>query len=102
MDKGKNLNIFFLGFYLIFLAGILSCAKDDDQKTEETEIEEETEITITVEDLTLNIDEHPEDGYILGAVEAETNIGTLSFSLIEQNPTDALSLILKRILKLLL
>lgn len=82
-----------LAFIILAITIMFSCAKDDDQKTEETEIEdEETEITITVEDLALNIDEHPEDGYILGTIQAETNIGTLSFSLIEQNPTDALSI----------
>jgi|GEM_PF-3136398 hypothetical protein len=62
---------------------IFSCSKDDSKETEAPEI------TISVEDFTKTVNEHPEDNYILGKVIAETNRGNLTFVIEEQNPNDA-------------
>jgi len=81
---GNRLIKFNFYIILLFVTIVFSCAKDDDVKTEETII------TITTEDLIISIDEHPEDNYILGKVESETNIGSLIFNIEEQDPNDAL------------
>lgn len=78
--KALKFNILFL---FLPLAIIFSCSNDDDRP-------EEIEITISVEDLTLNVDEFPVTNYVLGRVHAETNRGSLRYTLQEQNPHDAL------------
>lgn len=83
IQKYKNIKFGFF-FLFLFLVTIFSCSKDDDRRPEETEI------TISVVDLTLNTDAHPADGYILGKVQAETNRGSLTFSIEEQSPSGAL------------
>ncbi len=42
--------------------------------------------TITISDFTISIDENPENGFILGQIEATTNSGTLSYHLHQQLP----------------
>lgn len=73
-------------FFILFLSlvFVFSCSKDDDKHPQEDEI------TISVEDLTINIDEFPETNNLLGKVQAETNRGSLTYTLQEQNPHDAL------------
>ena len=48
-------------------------------------------IEITVQDLTVDVDENPTDGQIVGTIQANGS-GTLSFSITSQTPTGALSI----------
>ncbi|WP_437395792.1 hypothetical protein [Flagellimonas lutimaris] len=48
-------------------------------------------IEITVQDLTVDIDENPTDGQIIGTIQVNGS-GTLSFSITSQTPTGALSI----------
>jgi len=48
-------------------------------------------IEITVQDLTVDIDENPTDGQIVGTIQVNGS-GTLSFSITSQTPTGALSI----------
>lgn len=86
-NQTNKLDLFNLIFILLSFVLIISCSQDDTKEIEEIE---ETEIIITVEDLAINVNEYPENNYILGRVEAETNIGVLIFSIEEQSPSEAL------------
>ena len=48
-------------------------------------------IEITVQDLTVDVDENPTDGQIVGTIQVNGS-GTLSFSITSQTPTGALSI----------
>lgn len=76
-----------LCYYFFFLTFIIvSCSSNDDSKVDDTPVT----ITITAEDFIIDIDENPYNDYVLGRVNADTNLGKLSFSLEEENPSGAL------------
>ncbi|WP_430907416.1 DUF1566 domain-containing protein [Maribacter sp. 2-571] len=75
----KNLKI----LYFIIMGLLFSCAESD---------EETIEITITVSDLSITIDENPNSGLSLGTIDASTNQGDLTYSIIEQSPDNAIAI----------
>ena len=75
-------------FRLIFLALILgfliqSCEDSDEMNNE---------ITISISDFTISIDENPIANLSLGTVQATTNQGNISFSISEQTPNQAIDI----------
>lgn len=75
----RNILIFFC-LLILFSA----CTKGDES--------EEIETTISTNDLTVRVDENPSINLNLGTVQATTNVGTLSFSILEQNPIGAVQI----------
>jgi hypothetical protein len=76
-------------FRLIFLALILvffiqSCEDSNDDLN--------NEITISISDFTISIDENPIADLSLGTVQATTNLGNISFSILEQTPNQAIEI----------
>ncbi|UII79622.1 cadherin repeat domain-containing protein [Flagellimonas sp. CMM7] len=77
-------------FYVfLFLSVMLSCTEKDDESMEV----KDSAITISVEDLIISINENPSNDFVLGKVKAKTNKGNLTYSIEEQNPSEALSII---------
>lgn len=72
---------FFL--FLSILLLLIGCSSDD------SDAETETEITITASDFLVTIDENPGADQSLGTIDATTNSGSLSFSIIEQSVENA-------------
>jgi hypothetical protein len=62
---------------------ILACS-DDNEQTIET--------TVVISDFTLTIDENPVANQSLGTVDASTNQGSLTFSIQEQTPNNAIEI----------
>ena len=71
-----NLSILFI--LLLFLA----CSEND----------ETIEITVLISDFETTIDENPSAGISLGTIEASTNQGSLTYSIIEQSPSNAFAI----------
>lgn len=69
---------------LFTLFAFLSCSKDE-KDTEPVE-----EITITATNFTITIDENPQNGQVIGIIDASTNSGTLQFEITQENPIGAL------------
>ena len=61
---------------LILLSLILSCSEDED-------------ITISLSDFQVTIDENPSSNHVIGIIDATTNQGNLTFSITEQSPNNA-------------
>jgi len=76
------LTIAFMAMTLLFI----SCGSDDDAVTEVNQI--------TVENLTVTIDENPTNGQVVGTVSTTQTVGggTIEFSITTQTPTGALSI----------
>ena len=68
-------NIFMLAMVLL----IISCSSDD-----------ETIITVSTSDVNITIDENPIINQEIGTVQGITNQGSVTFSILEQTPNDAL------------
>lgn len=73
----KPINLLFLQ---IFLVAIFAC-NNDDNSSEET--------IVNTSDFIMDINEFPENGQVIGKIEASTNKGNLTFSIISQTPNDA-------------
>ena len=78
----KLLEIFTL---LIFIINF-SCSKDENKNN----IQEQ--ITIESSNLNITISENPISGEIIGEIQATTNIGQVSYSLVSQSPNGAFSI----------
>lgn len=74
----KPLRLFCL---LILLS---SCTNEDESK--------DNEPSISISDLTVRIDENPSANLDLGTLQATTNLRTLNFSILEQNPDGAVQI----------
>lgn len=71
-------------FLIIILIVIpFSCA-DNDEDTIET--------TVSVSDFSTIIDEYPNEGFVLGIVEAATNQGSLTYSITQQSSSNAIAI----------
>ena len=68
-------SLFFLGLSFI------SCSEDEDVIA--------VEVTVSTSDFTTTIDENPSFGEVIGTVQGRTNAGVVTFSIIQQNPSDA-------------
>lgn len=62
------------------------------QSCEESENELNNEITVSISDFTINVDENPSAGLSLGTVAAITNQGSISFSISQQTPNQAIEI----------
>ena len=67
---------------LMFTYFIQSCEDSNDDLNKA--------ITISISNFTINIDENPTADLSLGTVQATTNQGDISFSIIEQTPNQAI------------
>ena len=73
---------------LLFLSGVILVFQNCTNSTDE----QPTPIVITANDFTTTIDENPASGEVLGSIDASINEGTLTFSILDQNPSDALTI----------
>lgn len=73
----------FATLIVLSLFSIISCSKDDGDSNA---------IRITVSDFTVTMDENPEHAQIIGTVQSSTNQGRLTFSIIDQTPSGAISI----------
>lgn len=67
----------------VLLLLLTSCSKNDDNSSNSVEI--------TVSDFTITIDENPQNGDIIGILQASSNTGNISFSIQSQSPSGAIS-----------
>jgi len=65
---------------------LVSCGDDDDDD------DVTTPITVTANNFSVTVDENPAAGQVLGTVNASTNMGSLTFSLSNENPAGALNI----------
>lgn len=65
----------------------ISCSKDNDDPTPS-----ETTITISTADFSKTMDENPVNGQVIGVVSGTTSEGSVTFSIIEQNPAGSFSI----------
>lgn len=72
-------NTFKLIYLLVLALSLFNCSDDDNN------------VIITVEDLTVAIDENPTDGQVVGIIQASGE-GALSFSITSQTPVGALAI----------
>ena len=72
----KNVNLFLVSFLLI----AIGCNKDDDQET-----------SVTLQNLTITLDENPQNGDSVGSIQVVGGSGT-DFNIVSQTPTGALSI----------
>lgn len=68
-------------FILTLLIFVISCSSDNEEET-----------IITVEDFNVTIDENPDINQLLGNINATTNQGSLSYSIISQSNNEALAI----------
>ncbi len=66
---------------IILSTFILSCESDDERT-----------IIVETSDLTITVDENPENGLMLGKVQGKTNYGNVSYSIKEQNPNNSIEI----------
>lgn len=71
-------------FLLITLTFIIQSCEDSDEMN--------NDITISISDFTVSIDENPIANLSLGTVQATTNQGKISFSISEQTPNQAINI----------
>lgn len=80
---------------IVMVAGLVlfSCSKDDrvDTTTDPDMMMEpdEVEIVITADDWSIDLDENPESGWILGAINPSVNEGALTYKLVEESAPGA-------------
>src|SRR5690606_37917993 len=85
MIKSQHTSI--LKYSLLLLFFILnSCSKDD------TLGETNDNISVQTSNFSVIVENHPENGQVLGIVEGSTNEGTVSFSINSQNPAGAFAI----------
>jgi hypothetical protein len=68
-------------FLFIFLGCLFSCSDDNKNLNK---------ITVTISDFTKTINENPQENEPLGTINAYTNQGSLTYSIVNQSPNDAL------------
>lgn len=62
------------------------------QSCENSDNEINNEITVSISDFTVNMDENPSAGLSLGIVQATTNQGSIRFSITQQTPDQAIEI----------
>ena len=89
----KKLNRVVRGLALLtlFASLVLRCSKDDSGGSAPMATEPE-EITITASNLATSVDENPAQGATLGRVQASASSGSLTFTIVMQSVTGALSI----------
>ncbi len=70
--------------FLVILFTLVSCSNSDDN--------DPSEMGLTVSDLTISIEENPVEGDIIGIVEANSDQGSITYSLESQFPEGAMSI----------
>lgn len=81
----KYKRLFFQFLFFLFVFGFFSCSKDS---TSEDPI---TIVTISASNFSISIQENPSEGHLIGSIAATANQGSVSFTLLEQDPSDAFS-----------
>lgn len=76
-------------FRLIYLVLALTCLI---QSCNDSDNDINEDITISISDFTINIDENPNAGLSLGIVEATTSQGSIHFSITQQTPSQAIEI----------
>lgn len=73
------------------ITGVIKATSEDVSKNINVKINlnDIDEITVSVTDFSTSIDENPENSQLIGTVEASTNQGELTFTILEQNPEGA-------------
>lgn len=79
------LNNQFSILFLLLIFTLSSCSKDSDEPNSEA-------ISVTTSDFSITMDENPNSGQVIGIVQGNTNQGTVTFSITEQNPSGAFSI----------
>ncbi|MEO9966385.1 MAG: cadherin repeat domain-containing protein [Reichenbachiella sp.] len=64
-------------YLLISILLWVSCSED--------ELNVEDQVEVTVEDFTATVNDSPADGEVIGTIDAETNLGSLSFSITSES-----------------
>ncbi len=85
MRFSLNNSFSILLFFSVFT--FISCSKDSDEPEQI-----ETQITVTTQDFSTTMDENPTNGQVIGTVQGNTNQGSITFSITEQNPSEAFSI----------
>ena len=85
-----NMLIRLLFFGLVLF--IVSCSADSDSDSDSDADNDSNQELVTVSDFLFTMDENPENGQVIGAIDASTNKGVLSYSLSNQQPNGALSI----------
>ncbi|HPF11959.1 MAG TPA: hypothetical protein PKW08_10790 [Flavobacteriaceae bacterium] len=76
------MKLFRASLLIAVLITFLSCSKDDKNTADGT--------TITASNFTISVVENPQDGQVIGTIEASTNQGSLNFTIAQENPVGAL------------
>lgn len=84
-SKMKKIGLKYLIIFITLFT--LSC-----EKSENITNEINNQITVSIADFIVSIDENPSVGLSLGTIEATTNRGSLTFSIIQQTPSNAVEI----------
>lgn len=72
-------------FLVLITILLVACSKD-------SEGDSSAEVTITISDFSITMDENPINGQVIGTINASTNQGGLTFSITEESPSGAFSI----------
>lgn len=81
----KLKSVFIKSFTLLLILSLCACSSDSDSENTDT-------ITVNTSNFTTSINENPINGQVLGTVQGSTNEGSVTFSIIDQNPSGALAI----------
>ncbi len=70
-------------YYILFVLLLIACTKNEEQKPTSN---------ITVNDLSVTIDENPASGTVLGKITASSDAGTITFSISSSSPEGAFAI----------
>lgn len=91
LEKRCNAKIqakFCFSVLIVLFTLFSSCSKDDSKS-------EEVIVTVQTEDKIFTIDENPKENQLIGTVPGTTNQGSVIFSIMEQTPVGAFSIVAK-------
>ena len=81
----KLKSILFKSIILLLTLSLNSCSSDSNT-------EDEVIIIVNTSNFSTSINENPTNGQVLGTIQGSTNQGSVTFSIIEQNPIGALAI----------